>query len=202
MLLEADDVLETTEELAETRTTSRWKDVAIDQLGHSLTLGEILEILDDNDTGLIDLSNEILAVLGSNLMSKIDGCAYRIDSWDAIATLHRKYAATFAASARALEAKGDRLKSRILFNMKLRQFEQLPGEKFKVKITSSQSLAIKDEATSSLCVQYPDFIKRSYAWDKRALTAAVKQGSTEIEGLNLSLETKESIRFSPNKQND
>jgi uncharacterized protein YbgA (DUF1722 family) len=137
------------------------------------TLAEILAYLDASDAGLIATSPEELSAIGHLLTSKVDATREVIDELESQAERLRVAAEKLTKGKRQVLARVERLKQYMAFHMNAFQFTQIPGEAWKVRLTSSESVEpMRDPELSDLEVA-PECVRVKYEWNKKALKQAL-----------------------------
>lgn len=110
-------------------------------------------------------------------------------------------AAQILKSAQAIAHNRDRLETYICFAMKAAQFEQIPGNRWNVRIRPAQpSLIVDKDPTGEDYLVDPVLIVRevSYRWDKNKVKDVLKSGGTFRYG---HLETSDILEFPIRKEN-
>lgn len=162
------------------------------------TFDQIVGFLDDHDSGVIRLSDEDLARLTEMLVAKVDNCKWMLDHWESEAERWGKYARENYETKRAIEAKAERMKKRIADSMARRNFDKLPGERYRLQIQYVESLEITcdpDEFTAKL---NPELIRARYEWNKEAVKDAMRNGMADFP--YAVLRERPSVRFYQNRK--
>lgn len=163
------------------------------------TLADILAYLDAADSGLIDATPEQMAEMGALLVAKVDNTAEVIDELKYQAKRLRIASAKLAKGKRQVLARIDRLKEYMAYHMKAASFTQIPGEAWKVRLTSSKSVKPLIEKPDLPCaITFPQFVRVKYEWDKEALAAAIESGD-EVAKTLAEIVPSNSVTFDVNK---
>jgi hypothetical protein len=159
------------------------------------TLADILAWLDQVDQGLVVATPEEHAAVGALLVAKIDNTKGVIDELEFQAERLRKAAKELSDGARQVANRVDRIKGYIAHHMQANGFPQLPGECWKVKLTTGLGVEPKRDAGER---DDPRFIRVKYEWNKSALKAALE--SLDPVAMEVAeLKSSTSVSFGVNK---
>lgn len=143
------------------------------------TLAEILQFLDATDQGIISPTPEQQAEVGALLTSKIDNTAEFIDELEFQAERLRVGSARLADGKRAVLARIERLKGYMAHHMLNTGFSQIPGDLWRLRLTSGLSVELKCDPDP---LSHPArFIRIKYEWDKKALAKALAEGDLDAQ---------------------
>lgn len=139
------------------------------------TLSGSLSMLDD-DLAPEDFDPE--AIVGE-LKDKIDSIKWRLDSWEAHAqALDENWLKPLAARRKSILGKAEKLREYVAFVMKRDNLETLPGHAFRVDLRAYESIEVLAAPTASEALKHKQWVKTTitYAWDKKELKPALKEG--------------------------
>jgi electron transfer flavoprotein alpha subunit len=163
------------------------------------TLREILQALDDNDSGVIELSKEQMVELGSRLAAKIDAYRYIEDQAEADMKRLTATAKKFTAAKKQTEKAVKNLKTLLIYYMRSKEFREIPGNDWIAKLSTSQKVRVKKgEPTANDVMSHEKFVRIKYEWDKDALGEALKAGD-ETAKLIAEFEESYSAKFNVRK---
>jgi hypothetical protein len=114
-----------------------------------------------------------------DLKGKVDSIKHKVDEWEKEAELMQEYSKEFAARAKSIINKRDRLIAYVHYQMSSNEWEKLPGEIWEIKWKlNPPRLVIDAEANASNYLHHAEFMqqKTSYNWDKNKIKAAIKAG--------------------------
>lgn len=146
--------------------------------------------------------NDILTYIEINEDSgepiKLDDLKYKIDAyhdifsgWDAQIGLHAHKIEELQKAKKILENKKARLKEYVLFTMKAHEFKKLPGVNYQASLVKKKIKVFGKKAPPDRhwCDRYPDWVRITREWDKKAVKAAAESGNHVAESF---IEEKES----------
>lgn len=162
------------------------------------TLADILAFLDAADTGVINATPEQMAEMGAALVAKVDGTAEFVAELEFHAERLRVASAKLAEGKRQVLARIDRLKEYMAYHMKLASFKQIPGELWKVRLTSDQSVETDAPPSAAIATAFPHYVRIKYEWDKKALAAGLASGDDVAKSV-ARFEPSNSVTFEVNK---
>ncbi len=142
------------------------------------TLGQMLQLLTESDEALVSLTPAQLEQLGAQLAQKVDAYKYVEEKMEAeIARLDSRIKA-FQKAKKSLVGAYDRLKDLLAHHMDTKGFPRLPGVDYVACLGHSTSVRLRREyPTAADAVSLPEFVRVSYAWDKKAISDALKAES-------------------------
>lgn len=141
-----------------------------------MSLAEILGLMQAADEGMVLLSLEEMGELADKLEDKVDGYKEYIDKCEAEVERLDKRVKMFAKTKSAIAKKVENLHKLLAFHMAKNSFKFMRGHDWKVVLTHSNSVEVKPDPTPDLYLEYPNFIRMKYEWNKVALSAALKAG--------------------------
>ena len=113
------------------------------------------------------------------LRDKIDAIKWRLDSWEAHAqAIEENWLKPLAARRKSLLSKAEKLREYTAFIMQRDNIKTLPGNAFRVDLRAYESIDVLAAPTASEALQYKPLVKTTitYAWDKKELKPALKEG--------------------------
>lgn len=139
------------------------------------TLGQILKLLTESDSALVNLDAQQLEQLGTMLADKVDAYKYVQEKIEAeVARLDARIK-EFQQAKKSVTKAYERLKELLAFHMKSKGFPRLPGMDYVARLGSSKSVKMRRDDVSSLDVlNYTGFVRVKYEWDKTAIKAALE----------------------------
>lgn len=162
---------------------------AKDETGRKATLDDLLSLTRQADEAIDDFEID-LEELGKNLRKKIDGITEYLDYCDSRAETIGKRAAELAQKAKAFENKSKFLREYVAQCM-LRDAAirgestdklKISGEHYEFALQFSEAVEEVVQPNPNLYLKLTGkFIRRSYAWDKKALKEGLKAGQIGIE---------------------
>lgn len=148
------------------------------ELPPSMTLGEILDLLELAENGGANPTHEQLKELGARLAMKADGYNDTLREMRDEAARFAEKIREFQKAKRRVESKRDRLQSIAIYHMEKHGLSRIPGEEYAMTIKTSKAVATKCEPQAALYPTHSRFIKISYEWKRKELGKALKEGDT------------------------
>jgi hypothetical protein len=162
------------------------------------TLDEMLDLLNRQDTELLDFDPEVLV---GDLALKIDGYHHIIGRFEDTGEMFKREAQRLAEVAKTCESKARRVKEILLFNMQKHGFEKLPGVFFRAQIQETKSYDIIDQRfenpDSILSMAHPEWVERQYVVQKKAMIDSFKSDPESMKEIMTERKTP-FVRFYPN----
>ena len=163
-----------------------------------MTLAEILRVMRAADEGLADLSLDEMRELAKKAEIKVDGYHHLINKLEARASELDNEARPLLKASTELKSKADGLKKILLFHMNEHGLTKMPGERFKVAVRTSKSVAIKPGLAPGVDIAHADFTRVTWAWDKIKISAALKVKDPVAMDI-AEFEENQSVNFSVSK---
>lgn len=132
---------------------------------------------------------------------KVDNYKYILDKLELQAEYLHLKEQEYAAAKTSVKKNIERLKKHLLFALQSNDFEKFTGHQYVVRqAKSAPSLELKaSEPTLNHAIKYPNFVRTSYDWDKKALINALKAGDSSAE-LIADIKHTVYIKFTVNKE--
>lgn len=163
------------------------------------TFAEILAFLDAVDAGLVAATPEQMADMGELLVSKVDHTAETIDELEFQAERLRVASAKLAEGKRQILARTERMREYMAHHMAERQFTQIPGDLYKVRLSVSTSVEPLTKAPPpAVAEKHPDLVRPKFEWNKIALKAALEAGDP-VAATFAELVPSKTVQFDVNK---
>jgi len=155
------------------------------------TLNDLLTTLREAEDGLLDMDmSELQATLGS-VRHKVDDIHEVMSRLESESERMFKLSKSFAIRKKSLDNQLKRLKEYIMYSMELDGALELYGDTHKLKLYTRSSMKVKNqEIDSSLFMDYPEVITRTYAFDKNVLKDKHKQDPEKYAFLMEKTESK------------
>ena len=143
-----------------------------------MTLPEILAVFDAMDNGLMKITKEQMVEMGEKASLKIDHWKDFFDRCDSEATRMLERAHDFqTAAGKIIKAKENAAKAMMII-LKRGKTPIMSGNDWVVKIKKSTGKKVKaiteEEPDSGIFARHPEFIRRTYAWNVRAIGDSLK----------------------------
>jgi len=161
------------------------------------SLQSLLTTLSANDAGLLEMTPEQQESIVLALSTKVDSLHYIDEKFESEVVRVSKRIEELQTAKRVLENNKKRLRELVVFHMKQNGFERLPGENYQVALIKRKSIeySIDDKPSDEMIFDRPEFIRTSYAWNKDAISAAIK-ADPETYAIFGRLVEKEFLKFS------
>ena len=167
-------------------------------------LFDLLAQMEDVVEGLLQMTVDELDDLKEATKEKVDGYKTILDTYDVYISRYKKEIDDLASIKKSLETKQKNLREWIALQMDQFKYERLPGEKYKVSLRKTKSYQLKQEHAECGPVhyaQYQDFIKRTYAWEKKKILDDIKANGDKSAFIKwVDPVTKPSVTFTLNKE--
>lgn len=160
------------------------------------TLGDLLYKLTASDEGLINLTPESSAELMADLSEKVDSYLYILEKMGSEIDRLAKRADEILSARKTLQNNKESLKNLMMFHMKSKGFEKLPGKEHVVSLTTRKSIEwnLDENPDATTKRLWPTFVNNEYSWNKRALTEAIKNFPSQYQDLGKLID-KQYLKF-------
>lgn len=136
------------------------------------TLLSLLTTLEQADAGLSEFNpNEHMEFLLKSEL-KIDSYHYILKKYESRITEVQAEIDELTSIKKSLQTRREGLKSMLIWVLKAKGLDQVPGVKHVVKLMQRKKISILAQADSTLFMKHPDIVKREYSWDKKAFDMA------------------------------
>ena len=160
---------------------------------------DLLNLLEQIDECVVQLSPEEISRVLEKSQLKVDTYKYVLDKLKSHAEYLGQRAAEFAAAMQATENHVKRLKAHLVWVLEQKGTDRWPGKDYQIKLVATQSIQPQIEPNSRLSLKFPDCVKRSYSWDKKALKEALQDPESPLQDY-AKVQTNKSIRFSVRRE--
>lgn len=161
------------------------------------SLGQLLQILEAADNGLVELDTDSAREILTRLNVKVDCYKYLLEKYEAeikrVADRQKEY----QDLRRVLENKRDSIKSMMAYFMASNNFTSVPGQEWVAKLRETESVKVLTDANQDTFIKYFQFHRVKYEWDKEKIKDYIRAGNSFECAI---LETKPSVRFELKKQ--
>lgn len=175
------------------------------------TMAEILDLMDQHDSCLINLTDEDCQNLASFLMDKVDRIAYVKDKMEVMIDYFAAKEKEAKKIRTALENALDNLRKYIAFNMQNKGFEKLPGNDYQITLSKNeqvQFVAAKPTPNEDDVIKFLQYnmTRTRHEWSKTEVKKALegKHGSVIAEEVAkfASITQTQSIKILPKPRKD
>lgn len=172
--------------------------VSVKDDAESFSLSKLLEVLDAVDKQLIDMPQEELDVVKNRIPAKVDGLFQYLKACTDRAVSLRDDAKDMIKAAKSLENKRDQIEDWIASNMAEMGFEKLPGNRYDVIRSTSESTEVDSvEFSPEFIDKYEPYLRVKYEFDKESLKHALRDGIYDLPFARL--QRNHHLRFSPKR---
>jgi phage host-nuclease inhibitor protein Gam len=146
-----------------------------------MTLAALLQLMEEVDGGLADLTPEQMRDIAQQAEVKVDSYAYMIEKFESEAARLDGRIKAFQEAKKSAIAKAESLRSLIAHHMQANGLTQMPGQDYRVSLRRSESVKVNTEPNADMYCAFAEYIRTKYEWDKAAVKQALKSGNTELE---------------------
>jgi hypothetical protein len=165
----------------------------------SKTFWELLDALKSADDVMMDEELDLKDMLFLTA-EKVDAIRYVDERLEAQEMLLKRREEEIRGMRQAVSLNRERLRKRTLEAMVQHGFEKLPGKEWRIqRMKAPPSLAFHEDrpATDMDYLTYPDFVKKTYEWNKEAIKTELARGPSPFPLAYL--KPGEYVRFYPIK---
>jgi hypothetical protein len=150
------------------------------------TLFSLLTDLEKADSGLVEFDPEQHRDLLLKAEVKIDSYKYILTKYDSRIAEISADIDELVEVKRSLQRRQNALRQLLLWIMKEKGLSEFPGMKFVVKLMRRKKISIvMQEPDSKTFLKFPDLVKRTYCWDKKAFDKAFEKDPQSLEGYGI-----------------
>lgn len=162
-----------------------------------MTLMELLQLFEDVDNGIAEVSLEDAKKLKEGLSDKVDSYYEVISRFESEEDRLKNEAKKIADAKKTVTKARDRVKDLLLHVMKAKDYTKLPGDKVTASIRTKKSFDVVREPSFEDLSEFEPAVRCSLSWDKRQM-ALLAETDERYKAL-ITLKETEYVQFSHRK---